>query len=105
MTRNHSTTADPGGPGPFGTSGSSILSESEASFSGGASRKERSRAWKPWMLPDLPLRLDAGSARAHRSFEIASRFQQHPRHGCDKPSCTEKSDAGYYPTAPGRGRF
>jgi len=32
----------------------------------------------PWMPPDLTLRLDAPTTRAHRSLEIASRFPQQP---------------------------
>ena len=31
------------------------------------------------MPPDLTLRLDAPTTRAHRSLEIASRFPQHPQ--------------------------
>ncbi len=45
-----------------------------------------------WMLPDLPLRLDARGTRVHRSLEIASRFPQHPqRCGWPPPQGNETS--------------
>ena len=64
----------------------------------------------PWMLPALPLRLDACSARAHRALKIATRFSQHPPRYNDWrthsralafPARTE----AYSSPAPGGGRF